>query len=144
MSKQRFKLWGKNISIQEKQAMSYQYSLCKEYWRGVFYRDRKLMHVAFYRCFDALLDSWIINEFLNRYCSQRLGCKIQTILSCGIFTKLVSSEEIQFWFLFLYKIWTAHSWRFSRQNGGLYAIAQRSPCLLWFRLFQLQIALFSY
>ena len=30
-SKQRFELWGENISIQEKQAMPYQYSLYKEY-----------------------------------------------------------------------------------------------------------------
>ena len=30
-SEQRFKLWGENISIQEKQAMPYQYSLYKEY-----------------------------------------------------------------------------------------------------------------
>ena len=29
-SKQTFKLWGENISIQEKQAMPYQYSLYKE------------------------------------------------------------------------------------------------------------------
>ena len=31
----------------------------------MFYRDIKLMHVTFYRCFDRLLDSWIINEFLK-------------------------------------------------------------------------------
>ena len=30
-SEQRFKLWGEDISIQEKQAMPYQYSWCKEY-----------------------------------------------------------------------------------------------------------------
>ena len=30
------------------------------------------------------------------------------------------------------------------ETGGLYATAQRSPCFLWFRQFQLQIALFSY
>ena len=31
----------------------------------MFYRDIKLMHVTFYRCFDRLLGSWIINEFLK-------------------------------------------------------------------------------
>ena len=30
-SEQRFKLWGEDISKQEKQAMPYQYSLYKEY-----------------------------------------------------------------------------------------------------------------
>ena len=58
----------------------------------------------------------------NNY-SQGLGCTIQTILSYGIFTTLVPCEKIQFWFTFL------PSWRFSSQNGGLYATAQRSP---WF------------
>ena len=61
-SEQRFKLCGgEDISIQEKQAMPYQYSL------GVFYRDLKLMHVTLYRCFDRLFGSYIINEFLKEY-----------------------------------------------------------------------------
>ena len=48
---------------------------------------------------------------------QRLDC---TILSCEIFTTLVPGDRIQFCSTFLP----------SRQNGGLYAAAQRSPCLL--------------
>ena len=72
--------------------------------------------------------------FFRNY-SQRID---RTLLSCWVFTTLVTDERIQFWSTFL------PSWRFSRQNGGLYAADQRSPCFLWFRLFQLQIALFSH
>ena len=64
-SKEGLELWEVNISIQEKQAMCYYHSLYKEYWRKVFYQDIKLIHVTFYRCFERLLGSWIINEFLK-------------------------------------------------------------------------------
>ena len=42
------------------------------------------MHGTFYRCFDRLLGSWIINEFLNYYLIHKQECFIRYKKSVGL------------------------------------------------------------
>ena len=68
-------------------------------------RDIKLLHVTFYRCFDKLSGSRIINEFLKQ--------KSGTILSQVAFTPNITYKSC-------YYLWILQPWKFSHVTPSAY------------------------